>query len=114
MAWRQLETDSGSGAGQFESQIVYLEPHELCHYQVQRGPGSGTTDRMAIDIETSPDGTTWDTVPYERYLVGPTNSHKSFLIGGIYAFRVVISNGEGAPGDTFAVTFRWRRNGVSL
>lgn len=106
------EDPAGSGAGTAE---INLAPGEKAQIFVTRTDGASNGDawRIAIEgsIEDTPDYA--QDPPLREYRLTDTQLEISFLVVGIYAFRIWIENDED-DNDAVAATVGWRKDGVSI
>ena len=98
---------------------VSLNPGETVHVQLEidNEHGSTVTDACEIRIYTSLDASTedWDEVAWQAFTHKPATiaaEDYSFLISGVYRFRIGIKS-AGAT-NTYTVSGNYRSNGVSV
>jgi hypothetical protein len=119
MAWEAASTTisnavsvTGTTYGD-SSSVVSLNPGELCQLYVYSDT-NGTTDDLIVGIFPTEDGgTTYPTVPAQTFTVPYVSDpdSKPFLVSGWSAFKLMYK-GSGAT-DTFTVTTKARKDGVS-
>jgi hypothetical protein len=102
----------GDGAGTAE---ITLNPGEKAHVFVERidAAGAGENWRIAIEgsIEDTPDYA--QDPPLREYRQPAAQKKRSFIVAGVYAFRVWVQNDEGTDDEVEAVV-GWRKDGVSI
>ena len=97
---------------------ITLNPGETAHVQLGIDNESGTvTDAVEIRIYTTLDDSSedWDEHAWQAFSVLPTaitEQDYSFLVSGVYKFRVGILS-AGAT-DTYTVNGQYRVNGISI
>ena len=96
--------DSGTA-----SEVISLAQWEGCHCYVEADFPGGPTDDLVIEVQGSPDGTNFDTVPLFSFTVdnGNGKDNVSFVVTSVYSFRVKFKSSAG--NDTINVFFYYRR-----
>ena len=117
MAWSseiaEAGLDTGAPGGTVDSAWVTLLPNELVHISVLR-TDAGAVDRWQIDVLSSTDKVRTDNPPFNRYVIENANKTKSFIITGVYSYKLRISNAVGTPTDQVIASVFYRKNGVSV
>jgi hypothetical protein len=120
MAWSSYDSETidegdgngGDGAGTDE---ITLNPGEKAHVFVERIDAAGAAEdwRIAIEgsIEDTPDYAT--DPPLREYRQKSAQTKKSFIVSGVYAFRVWVENDEGTTDEVEALV-GWRKDGVNI
>ncbi len=109
----QLDVDESSPGGGASGDWITLNPNEVVHYTVKRTDAT-PTEFWAIDVITSLNSSLEDDPPFERYLLTATQLVKSFLLAGVYSFRVKISNAAASPSESVETDHYYRKDGVNL
>lgn len=120
MAWGSYESETidegsgGGGDGDGTAEIT-LAPGEKAHVFVERidAAGAGESWRIAVEgsNEDSPDYAA--DPPLREYRQTSTQLKKSFIVAGVYAFRIWVQNDEGTTDEVEALV-GWRKDGVSI
>lgn len=102
---------------QFFSQTPQLNPGELAHCQVDVNFPVSPTDDAVIAVYGTLDATAenWDDTPILEFIIdnGTDPSAKSFLVSGVYKFRVGVRR-SGSTDTITSADMSHRVNGVSL
>jgi hypothetical protein len=119
MAWgpwlhEDLEEDPGAGDGDATAEIK-LNPGEKAHVFVERTDAAAAGDGWLIAIQGSIEDTpNWaENPPMREYRLEDTQLEKTFIVSGVYAFRIYFQN-DGTDTDKVAATVGWRKDGVSI
>ena len=117
-----LETDTLSittSAGNVDQTAeIVIRPGEWAHVQCTKTDGL-STDAALFHIQTSTDGTKWDTVAPMSRRVEPDASVDPVVsfpaVGpGPNSFRVQLDNAESSRTDALTAGIQWVRSGVNL
>ena len=129
MAWGAVvESDSLSLTGSYQDvqdsaadMIVQLNPGEIAHVQFEYNPGAGPTEHCEVHVLSSPDGTNYDSVPYDAFTLSftPDPNLASLTVRGIRQFKIeaaLVDTDGSAGGDDSGSTLIVRviKNGVNL
>lgn len=102
---------------QFFSQTPTLNPGETAHCQVEVDFPTTPTDAAIISIYTTLDASTevWDITPYVQFRLAnsPDPGRLSFLIDGVYKFRVGVQR-SGTTDTLTSADMSHRVNGINL
>lgn len=93
---------------------ILLTPGETAHCQVTVDFPTTPADDATVSVYGTLDGSTWDLTPLQRYRVdkGTDPNRLSFVVAGLYAFRVGVT---GTAGTTLTTAdLQVRKDGVSL
>jgi len=118
MAWASydsqniVEASAGAGAGTDE---ITLNPGEKAHVFVTRTGDFGAADAWRIAVEGSVEDTPdyAQNPPLREYRQTAAQTKKSFIVAGVYAFRVFIQNDD-SDTDEVGATVGWRKDGVNI
>lgn len=119
MAWggdtASTQLTSVTNTEQFFSQTPQLNPRETAHCQVDVDFVTTPTDDMVVSVYGTLDDTSenWDDVPLLQFVVdnGTDPSAVSFLITGVYKFRVGVA-ASGATDTHTSADMSHRVDGV--
>lgn len=108
------EGGSGAGAGVGTAEIT-LTPGEKAHVFVERIDAAAAGEGWRIAIEGSNEDTPDYAAdpPLREYRQESTQTKKSFIVAGVYAFRIWVENDEGTTDEVEALV-GWRKDGVSI
>lgn len=102
---------------QFFSATPTLNPGETLHCEVEANPPTTPTDDLIVAVYGTLDASSenWDDTPIMEFIIDKdTDPNKvSFLISGIYKFRVGVRR-SGSTDTYTSADFSYRANGVSL
>ena len=119
MAWgskTQIENAASVAGTELFSDKVSLDPGESAHVQVI-GNSNGTTDNLVISAYATLDASSenYDTVPFFSFELDCTDGNDndvSFIISGVYAFRLGFVRSGST--DTITTNAYVRDNGISV
>lgn len=130
MSWSNLVTSdtlalNGTFATAQVSSSDYeetLEPGETAQVTVSYDPqNSSPTEHCAWQILASPDGTVYDTVPFDGGVIDKDAADpgiQSTTVTGVYGFivqaRLIDTDGTDGGTDTAGATVYIRKNGISV
>jgi hypothetical protein len=117
MGWGNEQTKLGvdeaaAGAGA-DGDWVTLGAGGKSHYTVVRNDAA-PGDRWFLDIISSVNASRVDDPPYERFVLASDELVKSFVVTGVFSFRVHIENAESAGTDVLETDHYWKLDGVDL
>jgi hypothetical protein len=120
MAWSSYDSETidegdgngGDGAGTAE---ITLNPGEKAHVFVERIDAAGAAEDWRIAVEGSIEGTPDYATrpPLREYRQTSAQTKKSFVVAGVYAFRVFVQNDD-TDTDDVGATVGWRKDGVNI
>lgn len=93
---------------------VLLNPGEQAHCQVAVDFPTTPADDATVSVYGTLDGSTWDTTPVQRYRVDKATDpgRVSFVVAGLYAFRVGVAGT--ATTTLTSADLSYRKDGVDL
>lgn len=101
---------------QFFDETPQLNPRETAHVEVEVDFQSTPTDGVVVSVYGTLDATSesWDDEPLMQFKVdeGTDPNKVSFLVSGVYKFRVGVAASDGADTHTSA-DMSFRKDGVS-
>jgi hypothetical protein len=103
------ESSGGDGAG---TAFIPLKPGEKAHVFVKRTDAAEADEGWRIAAE----GSIEDTPDYawiREWRKEAADTKKTFIVAGVYGFRVWVENNEGTTDKVKAVV-GWRKDGVNL
>lgn len=120
MAWSSKTTStqltSISNTEQFFSQTPTSTPRELYHVEVDVNFVVTPTDDMIVAVYTTLDASSenWDDTPFMEFVIdkGTDPNKRSFLITGVYKFRVGV-RASGATDTHTSADMAFREDNVS-
>jgi hypothetical protein len=102
---------------QFFSQTPQLNPGETAHCQVAVDFPTTPTDNAIVSVYATLDDSSedWDEIPYMSFVIDNSEdtSDVSFLVSGVYKFRVGVKQDTGTTNLTSA-DMNHRVNGIDL
>lgn len=101
----------------FFNQTPTLNPGETAHVEVDFNPPASPTSHLQVSVYGTLDAATenWDDTPLMRFVIQntPDPDKLSFLVSGIYKFRVGVVR-SGGTDTTLVADYAHRLDGVSL
>ena len=102
---------------QFFNQTPTLNPGETAHVEVDFNPPASPTSNLQVSVYGTLDASSenWDDTPLMQFTIAnsPDPNKLSFLVSGVYKFRVGVIRSGGSNTDLVA-DMAYRLDGVSL
>lgn len=100
----------------FFDQTPIINPGEFHHVEIEANPPATPTDDLRVSIYGTLDDSSenWDDTPRMVFIIdsGTDPNKKSFIISGIYKYRIGVVV-DGAT-DTYVADMSFRADGVNL